>query len=267
MSTLEYCTLFDVGYLMQGLALYESINHHHRDYRLHILALCKRSLSMLKRLNLPNTMLYSVIDVETPALRGMRSTLSNFEYACALKPGFMLRVLRETEYVMYVDADSYFYNTGWHVIGPLRADDSIPVAVTPHRFAPAHERFIVNGNYNAGVIYATRNGTRCLEDWERRCVVNRQGRMTDQRLLNDWPKRWQAHVITHKGLNLAPWNQEQYTYDVRRGGVCFVNTQPVILYHFHQGLGTHYNLAPFVKDYLYKPYREALARAAEKAHS
>lgn len=263
---LEYCTLFDVSYLTQGLALYESVNHHHADYRLHILALCKKSLSVLRRLNLSNTMLYSVADIETPALRGMRSILSNFEYACALKPSFMLRVLRETEYVVYVDADSYFFNTGWHVIGPLRDSDA-PVAITPHRFAPAHKRFIVNGVFNAGCIYATRSGVHCLENWERRCVIDRTGRMTDQRLLDEWPEKWGAHIITHKGFNLAPWNQIQYTYDVRRGGVCFVDTQPVILYHFHQGLKTHYSLAPCVRSHLYKLYQEALSRAGGIARS
>jgi len=263
---LEYCTLFDVNYLTQGLALYESINHHHADYRLHILALCEKSLGVLKKLSLPNAMLYSVADIETPALRSLRPTLSNFEYACALKPSFMLRVLRETEYVVYIDADSYFYNTGWHVVGPLRADSAVTVAITPHRFAPAHVRFAVNGNYNAGVIYATCDGTPCLENWERRCIVNRKGRMTDQQLLDDWPKQWGAHIITHEGLNLAPWNQEQYTYDVRRG-VLYVNRQTLVHYHFHQGLKPAYGLVPFVRDYLYKPYQEALDRARKMIHS
>ena len=87
---LEYCTLFDANYLTQGLALYESINHHHADYRLHILALCEKSFNTLERLSLPNTVLYSAAEVETLALHSLRSVLSNFEYACALKPGFML---------------------------------------------------------------------------------------------------------------------------------------------------------------------------------
>lgn len=259
---LEYCTLFDANYLTQGLALYESINHHHADYRLHVLAFCEKSFGVLRKLNLPNTVLYSVADVETPALRSLHPKLDKFEYACALKPGLMLRALRKAEYVVYVDADSYFFNTGWHAIGTVK-EGNAPLAVTPHRFSPAYKRYVVNGVFNAGLIYAARAGIPCLEDWNRRCIANRTGRMTDQRLLNDWPKQWGAHVINHKGFNLAPWNQEQYTYDVRRGGVRFVDTQPVILYHFHQGLGTHYNLAPFVRDYLYKPYREALDRAGK----
>lgn len=262
---LEYCTLFDTNYLTQGLALYESIDTHHKNYRLHILAFCGKSFAVLKRLNLPNVVLYSVAEVETFALRSMRARLSNFEYACALKPNFMLRTLHDAEYVVYVDADSYFFNTGWHVIGPLR-DSNAPVAITPHRFAPANKRFIANGIFNAGAIYAARAGIPCLEDWDRRCVTDRKGRMTDQRLLNDWPKQWGAHIIEHEGFNLAPWSQEQYTYDVRRG-VLYVDNQFLILYHFHQGLKPAYGLTSFVKTYLYEPYREALDRAKETAYS
>ena len=259
---LEYCTLFDANYLTQGLALYESIATHHTDYRLHVLAFCGKSSAVLKRLDLPNLILYSVAEVETPALRNMRKRLSNFEYACALKPSFILRTLHDTEYVVYVDADSYFFNTGWHVIGPIRADSSIPVAITPHRFAPANKRFIKNGIFNAGAIYAARTGIPCLENWNHRCITDRKGRMTDQRLLNDWPKQWGAHIIEHKGFNLAPWSQEQYTYDVRRG-VLYVDNQFLVLYHFHQGLKPAYGLAPFVKTYLYEPYRKALDKAKE----
>lgn len=262
---LEYCTLFDANYLTQGLALYESIDTHHRDYRLHVLALCGKSSAVLKRLGLPNVTLYTVAEVETLALRNMRSRLSNFEYACALKPNFMLRALHDAEYVAYVDADSYFFNTGWLVIGPLR-DGSAPVAITPHRFAPAYEHFIKNGIFNAGLIYATRAGIPCLEDWNHRCITERKGLMTDQRLLNDWPKQWGAYIIEHKGFNLAPWNQIQYTYDMRRG-IPYVNSQPLVLYHFHQGLKPSYILAPFVRTYLYKPYQKALDRAWETAYS
>ena len=263
---LEYCTLFDANYLTQGLALYESIDTHHRDYRLHVLAFCEKSLAVLKRLDLPNVTLYTVAEIETPALRSMRKRLSNFEYACALKPNFILHTLHDAEYVVYIDADSYFFNTGWHVIGPIRADSSIPVAITPHRFAPAHKRFAVNGIFNAGTIYAARTGIPCLENWNRRCVTERKGRMTDQRLLNDWPKQWGAHIIEHKGFNLAPWSLEQYTYDVRRG-VLYVDNQFLVLYHFHQGLKPAYGLTPFVKTYLYEPYRKALDKAKETAYS
>lgn len=263
--TLEYCTLFDANYLAQGLALHESIDRHHRDYRLHILALCERSYTTLKGLSLPNIVLYSTANVRNPVPH-TRPKMDSLEHACTFKPGFMLCVLQEAEYIVYIDADSYFFNTGQHVIGPLRADRSIPVAITPHRFAPAHVRFAVNGNYNAGCIYADRTGIPCLKSWAHRCIAERKGRMTDQQLLNDWPKQWWAHVIEHKGFNLAPWNQEQYTYDVRRG-VLFVDTDPVICYHFHQGMEPAYGLIPFVRDYLYKPYQEALDRAKKVVQS
>lgn len=254
---IEYCTLFDANYLAQGLALYESMDKHHKDYRLHILALCDKSYKTLERLALPNVTLYSVAEVETAALRRLHSKLSHFEYACALKPDLILRVLQVSDHVVYIDADSYFFGTGRHLIDSLR-DSSISIAITPHRFTPDYKHFLKNGVFNAGFIYATQAGIPCLEDWGRRCISDRTGPMTDQRLLNGWPGQWNAHIIKHKGINLAPWNQaEQYHYSIQDGQV-YVDNDPLVWYHFHRGMKPSYWLDTFVVDNLYNPYEEAL---------
>jgi len=261
---LEYCTLFDANYLAQGLALYESISKHHEDYRLHILTLCEKSFGVLKKLGLPNIILYLAADVETPELRSMRPRLSSSEYIWVFKPGFIMLTLLKTRHVAYVDADSYFFNTC--DISSIGVDDKTPTAVTPHRFTPIHEHFAINGAFNAGFIFAARAGIPCLKDWNHRCIADRRGIITDQVHLNNWPEQWGAHIIRHKGINLAPWNQAgQYRYSVRKGQV-YVDDDPLIWYHFHQGLKPSYNLAPFVRTYIYEPYREALGRAREIAH-
>lgn len=254
---IEYCTLFDANYLAQGLALYKSIDKHHANYRLHILAACEKSYVLLKDLNLPNVVLYSLAEVETDALRKIHPRLKHFEYVCALKPNLMLKVLQTTDHVAYIDADSYFFSTGEHVINTFRTDSSIPLAITPHRFTPGRQHFIRNGAYNAGFIYAAREGIPCLEEWNRNCTEARTGCMTDQQCLNGWPKQWNAHIVKHKGLNLAPWNQEQYKYSLRDGRV-YVDGDLLIWYHFHQGVTPAYSLASFVTRHIYKAYKKDL---------
>jgi len=259
---IEYCTLFDMSYLAQGLALYKSIDKHHAAYRLHILAACDESYAILKELNLPNVVLYSLAEVETDALRKLHPLLKHFEYVCALKPNFMLEVLQTADHVAYIDADSYFFSTGETLIRSFREDSSIPVAITPHRFTPTRRHFLKNGEFNAGFIYATHDGIPCLKEWNRRCVENRTGRMTDQQCINAWPKQWNAHIIKHKGLNLAPWNQEQYKYSLRNGQV-YVDDDPLIWYHFHQGQTPAYHLDEFVSQHVYQIYKGDLQTDVE----
>jgi len=215
-------------------------------------------------LNLPNVVLYSLAEVETDALQELQPHLKHFEYICALKPSFMLKVLQTADHVVYIDADSYFFGAGDHIIDSLREDSSISIAITPHRFTPAYKHFLKNGVFNAGFIYATKAGIPCLEDWGRCCVSNRTGPMTDQRLLNGWPGQWDAHIIKHKGVNLGPWNQAaQYHYSLQNGQV-YVDNDPLVWYHFHRGMKPSYRLDTFVVDNLYSPYEEALQLCEEK---
>lgn len=256
---IEYCTLFDINYLVQGLTLYESMHRHHKNYRLHVLALCTEAFNVLKRLNLPNIVLYSAADVETPELRSMRPGLSDSEYIWIFKPDFIMLVLAEVECVIYLDADSYFFNTC--DISSIGVDSMTVAAVTPHRFTPVHNCFAMNGVFNAGFIYAARAGIPCLGDWKHRCIVDRKGIITDQVHLNSWPGKWGAHIIKHKGINLAPWNQAgQYQYSIRENQI-YVEDDPLVWYHFHQGLKPAYTLDKFVTHHIYTPYREALCRA------
>ena len=59
------------------------------------------------------------------------------------------------------------------------------------------------------------------------------GKLGDQKYLDDWPDRFQGVLsIRHKGANLAPWNLSNYTITKDNDAVR-VDDQPLIFFHFH----------------------------------
>jgi len=146
------------------------------------------------------------------------------------------------------------------------------VAITPHRFMPdIHDWGIGNGIFNAGFVYIrqTPTGIACIREWANQCIdwcsLDRQddGRFVDQGYLNAWPQVWGAHIIQHKGVNLAPWNQDQYQYSIS-GGRMYVDNVPIICYHFHKKLHIGFHTHGFVKQNLYTEYQIALEEAYER---
>jgi hypothetical protein len=50
----DFCTLFDVNYLLRALVLHETLEEHCDDYALHAYCMDVRSRELLERLELPN---------------------------------------------------------------------------------------------------------------------------------------------------------------------------------------------------------------------
>lgn len=268
----HYCTIVDENYLVRGLTLHASMERHCQPYCLWILALTGGALKVLDKLALPNVKVVPFSSVETSALKTARAGRTWVEYVWTCKSSWILWVLRQpaVDSMVYVDADSYFF------AGPASLFDEIgdnSLAITPHRFSPDRKYLLANGVFNAGFIYARQypQALHCLQAWAQQCIdwcySRHEGdRYMDQKYLNTWPKVWGAHVIRHKGVNLAPWNQAgQYQYSMR-GERVYVGSDPLIWYHFHQGLKPSYRLAPFMKAHIYKPYRKALDRARRMTH-
>lgn len=84
----------------------------------------------------------------------------------------------------------------------------------------------------------------------------------NQKYLDVWPEVEGVHVIEHKGANLAPWNQIQYSYSVR-DGVFYVDEYPVVFYHFHGGLRTKYNLHNMIYIRVYNDYMGTMKKLEE----
>jgi len=265
--THHYCTLFDHNYLDRGLALWESMEIHCRPYQLQILALDEKTLQVLERLGLSHVTIVPLVDFETDDLKRARTGRTWQEYVWTITGRWMLWAMDAVrpEPINYMDADCYFFGSPEPVFAEI---GSAPLAIAPHRFSPQYRDRIVNGIYNLAFVHAKQKGRPCIEEHDQHCIEwcyyrHEDGKFCDQKYLDDWPKRWGAHSIRHKGANLAPWNQaNQYRYSVRDGHI-YVDDDALVWYHFHEGPSTRYPLDPFVQANIYTVYWEALAKAAK----
>lgn len=266
MTTPILCTLFDGNYLLKGLALIRSLQTHHSDFRLFVLALDDLTQTSVNALGDERVVTVPLAMVESDDLRQLKKDRNTGEYAWTLTPFWTRMVLDSfaVPNVAYMDADSFLF-------APLDAlyrevGDS-NIAIIPHRFPPRLQwRSKENGVYNVNWVYFKNNivGIGALDDWaakcERWCYQRseraRDGslRFGDQGYLDDWVQKYGAHEVKHLGANLAPWSQEQYRYcydnalyiikhrslsepGVRAGvteGTPIARIDRLLFYHFHE---------------------------------
>ena len=267
---MNYCVYLDRDFLVRFLALHQSMERHCQPYRMWALALDDDTLETLRWMDPRNVHVIPFDAVETEALRRVKPQRTHKEYVWTCKATWMLWLLEQqrVDGLLYLDTDMLFFRSPSSVFDEIASHE---IAIVPHRFPPHLKRFEQNGLFNVGVVYVDQslNALGCIRRWAEQCVTwcyhrHSHGRFAEQRDLDEWPELWGAYSIQHKGFNLAPWNQEQYTYTERQGHP-YVDTDPLILYHFHQGLSPLYPLDPFVEAHIYPPYRIALDNATRMA--
>lgn len=263
--------LWDSVYHTQGMALIESVARHVPSYALYVLALDKPTYQRLEQANPPNVFVIPLDYIETSELWYARATRTWTEYIWTLASVFTryCRDAFDIDCLAYIDADCYLFGD----LAQLYAEvGDAPVAITPHRWTPSQaDRLRGAGIYNVGWVYFGAGGRQCLDDWATDCVdwcyhrVEPDGRFADQGYLNDWPQQYNAHVVKHLGVNLAPWNQAQYNYHI--AGSEFIisdgkRADLLLMYHFHGGIDTGYALHPSVRAHVYAEYGETCKRLA-----
>ena len=68
MMKLNFCTLFDSNFLPYGLALYESLLKHCKEFHLYIFAFDDNAYEFLSEKNLPKTTIISLKEFEDEKL-------------------------------------------------------------------------------------------------------------------------------------------------------------------------------------------------------
>lgn len=237
----HYCTYFDRGFLVPGVALGRSLLAHDPEARLWVLALDAETAQVLHALNQPAWRVVPLAELEAAdaALVAARSNRSRVEYYFTLSPCWprhLLRTRPEIDRLVYVDADLLFFSSPQPVWDEL---DHGSVLLCAHHFPDFLHHYERHGHYNVGVLGWRRDadGLACLDWWRERCLEwchdrLEPGRYADQKYLEEWPRRFGGVVeCCHPGVNLAPWNWMNRRYEFAAGKI-LVDGQALVVFHF-----------------------------------
>lgn len=275
-KNIVYCTYFDKGFLLKGLALHSSLIRNNPDAKLWILAFDVYTEKTLKKMKLKGVTVVSLRDFEDKELLAVKPTRHTVEYYWTCTPSWVLYVMKKNpkvKNVVYLDADMYFFSNPDK--GVLEMGNKSLLAVE-HRFPAGREGMeIVAGRFNLAFNVFKNNviGKKCIERWKKQCLdwcywEPDSDKLGDQKYLNEWPKLYGKELVVSKnlGLDVAPWNVSQYKI-VSNGKNVYVNNDLLVCYHFHQfqilGSGHYsrvlgYTLPKAAIDLIYKPYEKEL---------
>ncbi|MCL4460027.1 MAG: class I SAM-dependent methyltransferase [Chloroflexi bacterium] len=281
-----FCTLFDKNYLYKGLALYQSLKTHCKEFNLWILCMDDVVYSILEKMALDNVKLIALGDFEDDELRKAKQERTMAEYCWTCTPSLLLYVLAqepEATQIAYLDADLFFYSDPHPIYDELGSNS---ILIIEHRFSPEYRAWeSTSGIFNISMVIFKNDpyGLESLHWWRKRCLeacyLNPEvGQCGDQKYLDDWPSRFQnVVVLQHKGGGVAPWNIAKYQLH-NCNGKLFVDSDELIFYHFHslQILERHlcrkrlflasrgYQFTGQQLSMVYSPYVAALREAIDR---
>lgn len=242
MTKRYFCTLFDSGYLLKGVAMLKSLARHCPDAHVHVLCMDRQTQDILTKLDLPHITCIPLSDLEDEALLEAKKDRGVAEYCWTLSPCLPWYVLQnnpQIDFITYLDADLLFYSSVQPLFDEI-GDSSI--AIIEHRFTPRLQDREVNGRFCVEWVSFRRDeeGMACLSRWREQCIEwcyyrLEEGRMGDQKYLDEWPSRYPScHILQHPGAGIAPWNYAQYAFGEDAAGNITIQGVPLVFYHFHQ---------------------------------
>ncbi len=237
-----FCTLFDRNYLLKGVAMLRSLAQHCPDAHVHVLCMDAQTQAILTRLALPHVTCIPLAALEDDALLAAKKDRGLVEYCWTLSPCLPWYVLQSNahiDFITYIDADLLFFSPLQPLFDEIGAQS---IAIIEHRFTPRLRHLDVNGRFCVQWVGFRRDeeGMACLARWRDQCIEwcyyrLEDGRMGDQKYLDEWPERYPScHILQYVGAGVAPWNYAQYRFGRDSQGRITVDDAPLIFYHFHQ---------------------------------
>lgn len=242
MTTRYFCTLFDVGYLLKGLAMLRSLSLFCPGAKAYVLCMDQQTKLVLERLDLPFVTCITLTEVETAELLKAKTDRGVAEYCWTLSScitWYVMQTYRQIDFLTYLDADVFFYSS----VQPLFDEiGDASIAIIEHRFSDRLKDREVNGRFCVEWVSFRRDvhGLACLSRWREQCIEwcyyrLEDGKMGDQKYLDEWPNHYATcHILENLGAGVAPWNYAKYSFSREASGKITVDGVPLIFYHFHQ---------------------------------
>ena len=241
----HYCTYFDRGFLIQGVALWRSLAARDPDAVLWVLALDDFTTEVLHEIGRTwlRVVPLAALEADDPALAAAKANRTRSEYYFTLSPcwpRWLLTRNPEISRVTYVDADMAFFSRPAPIFEAMDAAGA-SVLVTAHGFPAWLAHYEQHGRFNVGVLSFANDptGRDCLEDWRTRCLDWCYDRVeadkyADQKYLDAWPARLGPRLLVLKnpGVNLAPWNWLGRKCEVMADQTVRADGQPLVVFHF-----------------------------------
>lgn len=288
MPKYNFCTLFDSGFLLQGLTMYYSLQNVEKNFHLYIFAFDDKSAQILRKLQLTNATVIDLNDFENDELKRIKQTRTKREYYWTCTPSIILYSLEHfnLDACTYLDADLFFFDTPKTLIDELGNNS---VLITEHRYDPNNSKTLKLGKYcvQFNTFKNNEDGLRALKWWKDRCnewcsEIPEDGKFGDQKYLDDWTERFKGvHELKNLGGGVAPWNASQYQFFEKDkkifGKVKLTGKEfPLVFYHFHKTdlykiFGRikiksyrNININQNLQTYVYSSYAKALSKTEAK---
>ena len=277
----------DANYLPKFLICYYSLQRHFENqFAMHLHCFDNTTYNILKEYNLPNLILYSKDDFETPEAIAQRDNKKSYEYYWTYTPIVLSQIMDKVsdgELVVYMDTDMMFFDSPKCIFDELEDKD---VLIQPNNFSVKERwQFDPIGYYcTAFNVFRNNENTRkIVKEWKDQCLKwcgadFTTGQFGDQKYMDYWRDQYKGvRETTVVGANVAPWNIHKYDVSIRDGQV-FVNNNHLIYYHFHAfkmafddlsymiegDRDNHYEIGQDAIDNIYIPYIEENKKVLKK---
>lgn len=263
----HYVTIFDSGFMPQGLALHSSLIKHAGPFKLWVICVDDLAKEYLDQRALAGIKTISLKDVETPDLLKVKVDRSRAEYCWTLtpfSPKFVFDLDSSVSRVTYLDADLFLLKNPKPIFTEFDQSQK-SVLITDHAYDPEYDHSASSGQYCVQFMTFRRNeaGERVRQWWQDRCIEwcyarSEDGKFGDQKYLDSWPDLFEneVHVLNRLDAILAPWNAKRFPYS------------SAIAWHFHgfrvlSGneylLHSGYEIPAVVDKYIYGLYKSIIS--------